>query len=218
MERQISTVALFFIYSLLLISQIDNRLHPTFPHFATWTLGLVGEVAVVAMRFAVYQEKLRDGGKRFKWSSWEIVDLSVAMARVALLLLMICLYLGLVVLPSPAHEGNSEETTGLLGAQAAGGYGATDTAAKDGAHSENESGPGWARKTTVTQQSWWEYLRGYTLFFPYLWPSKQSRLQMIMLFCFILVILQRVVNVMVPDQLGKITDILSGEKGERELS
>lgn len=172
---------------------------------------------MVAMRFTVYQEKLRDGGKRFKWSSWEIVDLSVAMARVALLLLMICLYLGLVVLPSPAHEGNSEETTGLLGAQA-GGYGSIDSPPKDGAHSENEDGPGWARKTTVTQQSWWEYLRGYTVFFPYLWPSKQPRLQLIMLVCFGLVILQRGVNVMVPDQLGKVTDILSGEDGERELS
>jgi cell shape-determining protein MreD len=35
-----------------------------------------------------------------------------------------------------------------------------------------------------------------------------------MVICFVLVMLQRGVNVLVPHQLGIITDILSGEDGE----
>jgi hypothetical protein len=170
---------------------------------------------VVASRIKVYRDKWRGDEGAIRWGSWEVVDLSVDLLRVTLLLLLVALYLGLIVLPTPARApAGSEETTGLLNGRA-GGYGAIPDH-KDGEHSENEDGPGWARKTTVGKQSWWEYLRGYTIFFPYLWPAKERRLQILMMLCFGLVILQRGVNVLVPDQLGKVTDILSGEDGERK--
>jgi len=51
------------------------------------------------------------------------------------------------------------------------------------------------------------------MFFPYLWPSKNTRLQIIVLICLVIVVVQRVINVLVPYQVGVITDILSGENG-----
>lgn len=211
----ISTVTLFFVYSLLLISQIDNQLHPTLPHFATWILALVGEALVLAMRAVVYKRRWSDGDKKFHWSSWEIVDMSINGLRVSLLVLLIALFLGLVVLQPAQEKGGPEETTGLLSPRA-NGYGAIANGKNDepaSPSSENERAPGWERKTAVGKQSWWEYLRGYTLFFPYLWPSKERKLQILMLVCFVLVLLQRGVNVLVPRQLGKVTNILSGEEG-----
>jgi len=65
------------------------------------------------------------------------------------------------------------------------------------------------RPTTVPARSWWEYLHGYSLFFPYLWPSKSVRLQITVIICFILVLLQRLVNFLVPLQMGVVTDRLS---------
>jgi hypothetical protein len=71
--------------------------------------------------------------------------------------------------------------------------------------------PAWSRPTGAPSRSWWEYLKGYRVFFPYLWPSKDCRLQIVVLICFVIVICQRYVNLMVPHLIGSIVDNLSGE-------
>ena len=94
------------------------------------------------------------------------------------------------------------------------GYGATATG---GRHRHGEGAPpGWERPEKAPSRSWWEYLKGYTVFFPYLWPSKERRLQVVVIICFLLVALQRGVNVLVPLQSGVIVDKLS-EEGNHEL-
>lgn len=68
------------------------------------------------------------------------------------------------------------------------------------------------RPTTAPNRSWWEYLQGYTVFFPYLWPSQSRKLQMTVVVCFILLMGQRVVNFLVPIQAGRVTNLLAGDK------
>ncbi|ROV88597.1 hypothetical protein VSDG_09143 [Cytospora chrysosperma] len=65
------------------------------------------------------------------------------------------------------------------------------------------------RPEKLPHRTWWEYLRGYHVFFPYLWPAKKVKLQLLVLLCFILVIVQRVINVMVPIQLGVLVKALT---------
>lgn len=153
---------------------------------------------------------------RFFILNWDLVGLSISATRIFLLLLLVSLYLVLVVAPKPsAPESDSEETTPLLsGTVSPSGSGPDYGASKNGVPAPDEPA-GWARKMTLTKQSWWEYLHGYTIFFPYLWPSKDRRLQVLMVICFVLVILQRGVNVLVPHQLGKIVNILD-PKGKPE--
>lgn len=67
------------------------------------------------------------------------------------------------------------------------------------------------RPTSAPSRSWWEYIRGYSLFFPYLWPSNSLRLKITVLICFTIVILQRAVNFLVPVQAGNVVDLLSGD-------
>lgn len=66
------------------------------------------------------------------------------------------------------------------------------------------------RPEKLPHRSWWEYLRGYHVFFPYLWPAKQVRLQLLVSVCFVLVVLQRAVNVLVPIRLGILVNALAG--------
>ena len=73
--------------------------------------------------------------------------------------------------------------------------------------------PAFYKPTTAPNRTWWEYLKGYSLFFPYLWPSKSVRLQLIVVVCFFLVLLQRAVNLAVPLQIGKVTNELSPKEG-----
>lgn len=69
------------------------------------------------------------------------------------------------------------------------------------------------RPEKLPHRSWWEYFRGYSVFFPYLWPADKWRLQMLVLLCFILVILQRAVNVMVPIALGSLVSAMTENAG-----
>jgi ABC-type transport system involved in Fe-S cluster assembly fused permease/ATPase subunit len=64
------------------------------------------------------------------------------------------------------------------------------------------------RPEKLPHKTWWEYLKGYSLFFPYLWPKDSVRLQINVLICFILVMLQRLVNVAVPMAVKQVVDDL----------
>ena len=83
-----------------------------------------------------------------------------------------------------------------------------DTGAGDTRRSIDEN-PAFYKPTTAPNRTWWEYLKGYSLFFPYLWPSKSFRLKVVVVICFFIVILQRMVNMAVPLQVGKVTTELS---------
>ena len=86
-----------------------------------------------------------------------------------------------------------------------------------GQASDNNSPAGWTRPDTVAARGWWEYITGYSVFFPYLWPSKDRKLQLVVMACFAIVILQRGVNILVPIQVGKITNALSGEEDKMRV-
>jgi ABC-type multidrug transport system fused ATPase/permease subunit len=120
--------------------------------------------------------------------------------------------------PARDQTDGPTESTGLLDpAHAETGtngtaYGTTHTS--QGNQQPSRPTDPWVRPTTVPSTSWWEYLSGYSLFFPYLWPSKSRRLQFIVVICFVLIVLQCVVNVLVPYQVGVITNILSKTDGD----
>ncbi|OAA42054.1 heavy metal tolerance protein precursor [Cordyceps fumosorosea ARSEF 2679] len=65
------------------------------------------------------------------------------------------------------------------------------------------------RPQKLPHKTWWEYVRGYSLFFPYLWPKDSVMLQLQVLVCFILVIIQRIVNIIVPNQIGEVVKQLN---------
>lgn len=227
------------MYSLFLISQIDTKPAPTVAHLVTWTAGLLLETGLLAASLMLYTADQSDRGKhprprRRKLSRWELIELIIDGLRLVFIIALIGSYL---VLKRMGHIRNRDlrrdnieepsETTGLLQENAilsggANGHGANEpgiptygsTVQTSLPKPEPPPPPAWSRPTTAPSKSWWEYLRGYSLFFPYLWPSKSRKLQVIVVVCFVLVLLQRVINVLVPFQVEKLTDILSGENGE----
>lgn len=152
---------------------------------------------------------------------WESMEIASNCVRVLVLAILVATYL-IKTMSVKSHTqkprghaaNGATESTGLL----------------DSSHAENGDGYGsvpnnhqqpskpaadpWVRPTTVPSTSWWEYLNGYSLFFPYLWPSKSRRLQGVVMVCFLLIILQRVVNVLVPNQVRIITNALSKDGDE----
>jgi len=229
-------VATFFVYCLFLISLIDTKPSPTTAHVATWVLSLVFEVLLLGASLAIYTNKHREpqvdnerGGRlRRHITHWEIAEITIDLTRILLLLALTSLYLLFVAarnarireVRTASRDGPSEASGLLQNGQAengsavvhSNGYGSVTGGGK---HKRTEGAPpGWERPATTPTRSWWEYLKGYAMFFPYLWPSKDRKLQTVVVLCIVLVLAQRVVNFLVPYQVGVITDILSGENEE----
>lgn len=222
----------FFVYAVILVSLIDTNPSPTFTQFVPWLVAIPIELVVLGTSLSIYSGPHREpivgdptGGRlRSGITGWETIEVVSNSVRVLLLITLASLYkFGSVDVSAGARKAarhaylnGPTESTGLLSNAERGtangvSYGSTNG---DPNHQAQKPVDPWVRPTTVPSTSWWEYLSGYSLFFPYLWPSKSRRLQLIVVFCFILVALQRVVNVLVPPQVGAITDILSSQDGK----
>ena len=223
-------VASFFVYSLVLLSLIDTKPSPTVAHWSTWVFGVVFETILFGASVTLYTSKHREpstgygghGKSRKGVTKWEAFEIAIDLLRIVLLLALILFYLLLIFLRHKKQQhsarteiGGSSETTGLLNGQAGNGsangqvYGATTQEANS-----KQTEAAWSRPTKVPSKSWWENIRGYSLFFPYLWPAKSLRLQITVMACFLLVVAARVVNVLVPHQVSVITNILSGDNDD----
>lgn len=193
------------------------------------------EIALLGASFALYTRSHHEptaddpnGGELEKeMTEWEITEVTLDLVRIILLLALTgfyALFVGLAARKQKKENGSAAETTSLLSEEHAengdangssnghaNGYGATQPNKKP--QKPADAPAGWEKPTTTPSRSWWEYIKGYSMFFPYLWPSKDRRLQIIVVICFIIMILQRFIQVLVPYQAGVITDDLSGENG-----
>ncbi|KAJ5698879.1 hypothetical protein N7462_000884 [Penicillium macrosclerotiorum] len=229
-------VGSFFDYAVLLMTLLDTTPSPTIAQLVCWAAAIPFELVILSISLSLYTSPHHEpivgdpaGGKlRRSMTPWESMEVVSGSIRILILLALVLLYTSQVI-SFKSHEkkrnhrvnGEATESTGLLsdaaGAENGNGhanghaYGATNGAAQT--ESAKPQDP-WVRPTTMPSTSWWEYLSGYSLFFPYLWPSKSRRLQIIVVFCFILLVLQRIVNVLVPIQVGNITTILAEDEGQ----
>lgn len=185
-------------------------------------MAFILEVIVLGASLALYTSHHREpragsgrkGQFRTGVTTYEAVEVLIDLLRILFLVGLIFFYVLFVTLrwanlreKRHAANGNISETTSLLN-----GHLVENGTANDQAKEEE---PGWVRPTKVPSKSWWEYIRGYSLFFPYLWPAKSRRLQGVVILCFVLVMIQRVVNLLVPLQAGRVTNTLAGENGAK---
>lgn len=225
-----------FFYLYILISLFDWRKGPNIVHLVVWTLGLCGEVVLFISTYIVaadchFLRSVQTNGPRKGAScvdSWTKGDLCLYFLRVLLILGLISLYC--VAWVGKARRARDRvddlaatEATPLLNGhrrsydvQAASEAGrrrprgrTTSNASRpSGPKSQKEDHAGFYRPDKLPHKTWWEYSRGYTLFFPYLWPKDSPRLKLQVLICFLLVIAQRIVMVLVPLQIKHVVNKL----------
>jgi len=99
---------------------------------------------------------------------------------------------------------NGATTAGLNGSENGNAKSASNPPKDDG-----DVPAGWEKPKKVPERSWWEYIRGYSIFFPYLWPSKERKLQVVVIICVLIILAQRIIQLLVPYQAGIITNQLS---------
>ena len=190
-------------------------------------MSLAVEIVCLGASWALYSTRHQEGkafdpngGKvRNGFTTWEVLEVLFVFIRVvclAMLAFTYCLFVLLRFRTTPARrqadDDSIDERTSLLN-------GHTQRSVTIDAQSDDDQDPeaqaeekaGWVRPDKLPSKTWWEYIRGYSLFFPYLWPVGRPWLQFIVLLCFILLILGRVVNVLVPIEAGKIINILASK-------
>ncbi|UKZ82322.1 hypothetical protein TrVFT333_010108 [Trichoderma virens FT-333] len=210
-----------FFYLYILFSLFDWRKGPNVVHLAIWVLGLIGELilfistAVVAADCHFLRTAQQDDPTKEEncVDSWTKIDLVLYFSR---------------RVDNRAEEGRVvTETTPLLlngqprsidarqnsGSEANGrrsrGRTISNAAKPSGtSYARKDDQAAFYRQKKIPHKTWLEYVRGYSLFFPYLWPKDSVRLQLQVMLCFALVILQRLVNVYVPWQIGKVVNEL----------
>ncbi|KAK4189556.1 putative heavy metal tolerance protein precursor [Podospora australis] len=170
-------------------------------------------------------------GSGGSFDTWDIVDLSIGTARICIIVFLLAFYTILTTRKyleerrfpdEEANRSDSDESSPLLthtehcNGRANPGrprnnsdYGGTNinansTASSEAGFQQCDQNAAFYRPEKLPHKTWFEYCRGYTIFFPYLWPGRSTRLKLVVLVCFILVILQRVINVLVPAQVGNV--------------
>jgi ABC-type transport system involved in Fe-S cluster assembly fused permease/ATPase subunit len=172
-------------------------------------------------------EPARDGECIDRWTKIDMVLYFVRILHLAALICMYCVAWIHKVKKSPAEnaeEGLSRETTPLLNGHRRA-YDATNgqtphagrtrgrtisnaNRGVGGSVSGKDEQAAFYRPKKLPHKTWWEYMRGYSLFFPYVWPRDSVPLQVNVLLCFGIITLQRLVNMAVPWQIGTVVDNL----------
>ncbi|KAJ6092618.1 hypothetical protein N7486_007907 [Penicillium sp. IBT 16267x] len=228
-------VGSFFVYAVLLMTLLDTTPSPTLAQFVCWSVAIPMELVILSTSMFIYTSVHHEpivgdpeGGRiRRSITPWESLEVASNAVRVLLLFALIVLYASKSISckhgnKSGRANGGVTESTGLLDSSSAENGAANGNGNGHAYGSTNGNGhpepakpqDKWVRPTSIPSTSWWEYLSGYSLFFPYLWPSKSRRLQIVVVICFILLVLQRIVNVLVPFQVGVVTKALAGDEGQ----
>ncbi|TVY27403.1 ABC transporter [Lachnellula hyalina] len=132
----------------------------------------------------------------------------LALAAVRLIVLLCLIVLWLVT----SHEEKSHSSTqsgeneSLLDHGPGTDYSYGTSKARDGNNAYN------ARVGDAQTTTWLDYVLGFSKLFPFLWPAESKPLQLRAIFCFVLLIAQRVVNILTPHQLGVLVTTLGPGK------
>ncbi|KAJ6019809.1 hypothetical protein N7499_003091 [Penicillium canescens] len=223
-------VGSIFAYAVILVSIVDTTPSPTATQLTCWSFAVLVELIIFTTTLSLYTSVYHEpavgnpsGGPIHQgitfWGCMELVPNGV---RILILITLVLLYSIKSGAPIGHDEnleeepGHAVEATGLLksprtkGCRGNGpGYGSTGGAARP---AEPKPPRSWVRPEELPSISFFDYLGGFSRFFPYMWPSKSPRLQVVAVACFVLVILQRIVNVMTPVQIGAITTVLADQQ------
>ncbi|KAI1347515.1 hypothetical protein F5Y01DRAFT_243407 [Xylaria sp. FL0043] len=184
-------VLLYFLAGLL--PDPDGPWTPTIPHSFAWGFGIMVE-AVIAAVFKSQHQLIE--------APLGLLDslFGLAMARIALFLVMVSLVLRREHELRKAEPGTTSERRPLLenGDGPTNGYGGTSHAAK----------PDAKKTRDPSKSNWFDYFAGTRVLFPYLWPSNSPLHQATVVLCVLLLVAQRVVNILVPLQLGVLVEAL----------
>ncbi|MCJ1399436.1 hypothetical protein MMC11_002638 [Xylographa trunciseda] len=221
----LATLLIWFVFTASLLGS-DTGLWS--PYYGSWLLTLMSEMLALGLGLSIFRPS----------SGVEYVQLGLEALRLFLLAsLPVVTFVFLNT--RTTDRGSDEESSPLLGHSqgvseesrgSAGTYGSTVTRTTAGNTSTSAE-----QIEDITQQemkkehddrerltkrlketgNWWAYAKGYSIFLQYIWPSRSPRLQLNMVGVGLCIGAIRVLNVLVPRQLGQIVNSLGHPSDNR---
>ena len=216
------------MYCLTLVSLVETRPSPTNLHAITWAVGLSLEIVHLIASSALYSTVHQEGktfypyGGRLQdgFSDWEKLEVLTYLCRLCLLFLLLASYHAFLFLRhikskaevSSNPKKGDEKTRQLNHPSAENGYPNGHGSKGKDTEAQHVEQAGWVRPEKLPSVTWWHYITSYSIFLPYLWPSDSPELKTRFFFCVVLLVAARAVNVLVPYQVGKVTDLLTAQQ------
>ncbi|KAI1180309.1 ABC transporter-like protein [Nemania sp. FL0916] len=238
--KTVYTLGSAFLYLYVFIALAENKQQPGPVFILMWFVALCMETIIIICDALIlsqpHEVMVHLGPAHYAtvdvMDKWDIIDLSLSGTRVCMVAGSVIIWATWAFIEQRAerekckreHEYPSEadESTPLLNSDASnrhsnghaspGSNGSGEgNANAEGGFAIVDEDAGFYRPEKLPHTTWLEYLRGYSVFFPYMWPTKKPRLQIVIVLCFILLALQRLVNILVPYQIGLVTNLLDNK-------
>ncbi|KAL6834305.1 putative transport protein [Trichoderma sp. SZMC 28015] len=197
-----SQIAVFLFFAASLLPDPDIPYLPSGINACTWLVALVFETCLATVQSLHLILLVDSNSPDGKTRPLQMVLLPLAYGRI------ICFSGASILFYLPVKASKSPVTQSLLGSGSEeNGYGAIQA-------------PSSSLITRADAQStnWLDYLVGLGQLLPRIWPSTSLSLQIRALVCVLILIAQRVVNVLVPFQLGQtVAQLGSGVIPYKEL-
>ncbi|KAH9884246.1 P-loop containing nucleoside triphosphate hydrolase protein [Xylariomycetidae sp. FL2044] len=189
----VSHIAVLLYFFAGLLPDPDGPWSPSVSHCHAWVISALFDVALAAV--FISQSHIFRVPRELMESLF-----GLALARVIVLVLMTGLLCRREYKLRPEKASTSERQSLLEnGDGPANGYG---NAASD------RQKPAPPKSRDPQKSGWLDYFAGFRVLFPYLWPSDSHLYQATVILSVVLLVAQRVVNLLVPYQLGVLVDSL----------
>lgn len=199
------------------------------PYIGSWLIALISEPAIAVLSI-VDQRRRFHISKAPALQVFLSIDIAIIAARYALLLAVIFIYV--LGRQKGRSEATDEETSPLLpkpGQMAGNADETTDSGYGTGNNSENNTDATnsptdpespWERRQRLAREqmekrlqsegSWIAYAKGFMIFFPYVWPVQNKRLQVYAGLVGVCLLTGNALNALIPRQMGIVLDALNG--------
>ncbi|KAI1100232.1 hypothetical protein F4804DRAFT_348717 [Jackrogersella minutella] len=209
-----------------------------YPFYGSWIIALALEPVNATLLFIVARDPLAttpisfDNLPLFLQLDASIVIIRCVIALAAILSYFLWRESGIDIdedeeraplIPKPAQRLNGTD------ASADSGYGTnsegtnTDATNTETANSPRDVESPWERQQRISREkiekrlqnegSWIAYAKGFLIFFPYIWPVNNRRLQLYAALVGLCLLAGNVLNFLIPRQYGAVMDSLSGVSG-----
>ena len=165
-----------------------------------------------------------------RYGLFDLISLSIQGLRICTLVILLSLYTTLR--NHKSFDEDDEERQSLLPenstAKSVGngdangngaGYGATaNDNSKDGSSSDSDEDDVYSKRRNKAQErvqkrletdgNWWAYVKGFSIFIPHVWPVHDRAMQLRAVAVGACLLTGNFLNIMIPRQLGVVTDAL----------
>ncbi|KAJ2982442.1 hypothetical protein NUW58_g6440 [Xylaria curta] len=212
-----------------------------YPYYGSWFMASLFEPAIAAIQFLVANEASSvrlDSHPEFELPAFIRLDAVISTIRFAIILSTILIHFASC--NRIDTDSSDEERSPLLtkpgqrlsngNGSADSGYGTsseatnTDTTNTETANSPTDPESPWERqqrlyrekmeKRLKSEGSWIAYVKGFMVFFPYIWPVGNRRLQIHVVLVGLCLLAGNGLNFLIPRQYGAVLDSLGGASKE----